>query len=52
MACRYGNQDYFRVVGRDPIAHPMTMLEVHLFNYWLKRFWENEQATPEDPAEE
>lgn len=24
---RYGNQDYFRMTGRDPVKQPLTMLE-------------------------
>jgi hypothetical protein len=40
--CRYGHQDFFRVTGRDPIGHPLTALEAHIFASCLKEHLEVE----------
>src|SRR5439155_19750285 len=29
--CRYGHQDVYRVLGRDPFAYPLTPLERQIF---------------------
>lgn len=29
--CRYGHQDVYRVLGRDPLKRPLTPLELALY---------------------
>ena len=52
MACRYGHQNYFDILGRDPVRQPMTALELALFNWALKEFWENEHEAPDPTTED
>jgi hypothetical protein len=42
MICRYGHQDFYRVLGRDPVARPMSAIERAIFAACLAEFWEKE----------
>lgn len=35
FVCRYGHQDVYRLLGRDPISHPLTELELALYQRCL-----------------
>jgi hypothetical protein len=42
-----GNQDLFRVSGRDPVTDPLTPLEFKMFSHALMQHWEAEmKANP------
>jgi hypothetical protein len=45
--CRFGNQDWYRIRGRDPIKHPMTALERAVFLFVLNE-WIEKENPPED----
>lgn len=49
MLCRYGNQDIFRLLGRDPITQPLSSLERALFLDALVELL-NREATPPTPS--
>jgi len=50
---RYGHQDMFRVLGRDPRKRPLTALERAIYCECLREFWEKEiERTPEEPENE
>lgn len=40
--CRYGHQDVFRLLGRDPQRRPLTNLELRLFAEALYEHIESE----------
>jgi hypothetical protein len=40
--CRMGNQDVYRLLGRDPMTEPLTELELAVFGAVLQELWEDE----------
>jgi hypothetical protein len=40
--CRFGHQDIYRLLGRDPLRRPLTPLETALFAEALETHWEAE----------
>lgn len=42
--CSYGHQDVYRVLGRDPVAQPLTPLERVVFSRLLMECWEAKVA--------
>lgn len=46
--CRFGNQDVFRLLGRDPISEPLTSLELALFERALYIIVDAEYSPKDD----
>lgn len=44
IMCSYGHQDVYRILGRDPIGHPLTRLERAVFSQLLIECWEAKVA--------
>ena len=44
IICSYGHQDFYRVLGRDPVKEPMTTLERDVFARLLLEVWEAKVA--------
>lgn len=40
--CRFGHQDVYRILGRDPFASPLTSLERGVFVRCVQEHWEAE----------
>ena len=40
--CRFGHQDVYRLLGRDPVREPLDALERALFVRALEAHWEAE----------
>jgi hypothetical protein len=49
ILCRYAHQDYFRIIGRDPITQPMTILERELFAHCIVELYNQEAKKSEFP---
>lgn len=49
LFCRYGNQDLFKLLGRDPLTQPLTAIERALFWDALLELLDRE-ATPPTPS--
>lgn len=50
--CRYGHQNYFEVVGRDPIAKPMSPIERHVLAACLQEHVEAEFKPAPTPGDD
>jgi len=48
--CRFGNQDVYRIMGRDPVREPMTALERSVFAACLYEIVSEEYAPPKKEA--
>gem|GEM_PF-6765753 len=47
MLCRYGHQDFYRIMGRDPAKSPLSRIERSIFARCLAELWNNEvKANP------
>jgi hypothetical protein len=46
LLCRYANQDFFRIMGKEP---PMTPLDRAVFTHCLIELYNNEVAPPKEP---
>jgi len=44
--CRYANQDVYRLLGRDPMTHPLSEFELALFEGALVDTLDREFAKP------
>ncbi len=42
FACRYGHQDIYRLLGRDPAEQPLTRFEYAVFIKCIEKHWEAE----------
>lgn len=40
--CRYGHQDVYRILGRDPVKKPLSPLEIQLFQAALLEHLQSE----------
>ena len=51
--CRFGNQDIYRLLGRDPVGSPLTTYEMALFERALYEVVSKEYSAgePEFPDE-
>lgn len=50
MICRYGAQDVFRILGRDPATSPLSPREMALFERALVEHCQAEFGPGDSPA--